>query len=400
MKKWIGEAALREREEASFEELEGAMDRAVKQTEDNLRLYHGAFPEANSVGGFYPTGKNTDWTSGFWTGELWISYDYEKDPEKKSFLLSEGEKAVLSFSRRMEERHYIDHHDMGFLFLPSCVYAWRLTGNRTARETALLAAEQLKSRYRAEGRYIQAWGEMRSEGNARLIIDCLLNLPLLYWASEESGRSEYREIAEMHTETTMRHILREDGSSWHTLFFDPKSGEFSHGATCQGYQDGSAWARGQSWGIYGTAIAYRNTKNADYLRDFRRISAYFLSHLPEDLCPYWDLSFGDGDQEEPRDSSSLAIAACGFLEMSKYLPREEAEYYSSLSKKLLKSLIDHYQVKDRRQSDGQLLHGTYAKKTPFNTCKNSGVDECVIWGDYFFMEALNRMLRPESMSYF
>ena len=86
--------------------------------------------------------------------------------------------------------------------------------------------------------------------------------------------------------------------------------------------------------------------------------------------------------------------------MSKYLHREEAEYYSSLSKKLLKSLIDHYQVKDRRQSDGQLLHGTYAKKTPFNTCKNSGVDECVIWGDYFFMEALNRILRPESMSYF
>ena len=97
MEKWIGEAALREREEASFEELEGAMDRAVKQTEDNLRLYQGAFPEANSVGGFYPTGKNTDWTSGFWTGELWISYDYEKDPEKKSFLLSEGRRRFFPF---------------------------------------------------------------------------------------------------------------------------------------------------------------------------------------------------------------------------------------------------------------------------------------------------------------
>ena len=122
--------------------------------------------------------------------------------------------------------------------------------------------------------------------------------------------------------------------------------------------------------------------------------------MPKDLCPYWDLSFGDGDEnEQPRDSSSAAIAVCGFLEMSKYLDEDSRAYYTSVAKKIMYSLIKNYQVKDKRISNGQLLHGTYAKKTPYNTCKNSGVDECVIWGDYFFMEALTRLSRPDWKMY-
>ena len=122
---------------------------------------------------------------------------------------------------------------------------------------------------------------------------------------------------------------------------------------------------------------------------------YFLRHLPDDICPYWDLSFGNGDDTEPRDSSSSAIVICGFLEMAKYLPEDEAKYYTSLARKLAASLIRGYQVKDSSVSNGQLLHGTYAKKTPYNTCTNSGVDECVIWGDYYFMEALTRLINPD-----
>ena len=289
---------------------------------------------------------------------------------------------------------------MGFLYIPSCVAAYRLLGYENGREAALKAADQLVSRYRPEGKYIQAWGEMWARDNARLIIDCMLNVPLLYWASEETKDGHYADIARNHILTTMKYVIRDDDSTWHTIFFDPDSGEFSHGATCQGYKDASAWARGQAWGIYGTAIAYKNTGDKEYIKYFERVSKYFLSHLPKDLCPYWDLCFGDGDEaEQPRDSSSAAIAICGFLEMSKYLDEEKSAYYTSVARKLMHSLIENYQVKDKAISNGQLLHGTYARKTPYNTCKNRGVDECVIWGDYFFMEALTRLVRPDWKMY-
>ncbi|MDD4851417.1 MAG: glycoside hydrolase family 88 protein [Gemmiger sp.] len=372
------------------------MQQAVRQVAQNLPAFESSFPAANSEHGFYTPGINTDWTTGFWTGEVWLAYENAQTPEQKAMFLSAGEKQVDSFLERMNIHHYVDHHDMGFLYSPSCVAAYKLTGSPHGKEAALKAADQLLTRYRPEGEYLQAWGPMNARDNSRLIIDCLLNIPLLYWASETTGDASYRTIAEKHIHTAMKYIVRADDSTWHTIFFDPDTGAFDHGATCQGYQDASAWARGQTWGIYGTAIAYKNTRRAEYIDYFHRVSRYFLSHLPDDLCPYWDLMFGNGDEaDQPRDSSSAAIAACGFLEMSKYLPAEDAAYYTGMAKRLVKALIDHYQVKDFAISNGQLLHGTYAKKTPYNTCKNSGVDECVIWGDYYFMEALTRLQNPE-----
>ena len=372
MDKWIDVDLLKNYPEASDEMVKNALDTCTKQVKNNLPEFEEHFPPANSEGNFYKPDINTDWTSGFWTGEVWLAYENAANAEDKALFETAGKKQADSFLERINIRHYIDHHDMGFLYIPSCVAAYRLLSYENGKEAAIKAADQLVSRYRPEGKYIQAWGEMWARDNARLIIDCMLNVPLLYWA------------------------IRDDDSTWHTIFFDPDSGEFSHGATCQGYKDASAWARGQAWGIYGTAIAYKNTGDKEYIKYFERVSKYFLSHLPKDLCPYWDLSFGDGDEaEQPRDSSSAAIAICGFLEMSKYLDAEKAAYYTSVARKLMYSLIENYQVKDKSISNGQLLHGTYAKKTPYNTCKNSGVDECVIWGDYFFMEALTRLVRQD-----
>ncbi len=288
----------------------------------------------------------------------------------------------------------VDHHDMGFLYSPSCVAAYKLTGSEEGKEAALKAADQLLSRFQPVGEFIQAWGTMGAKDNYRFIIDCLLNLPLLYWATEETGDEKYREIAEKHIHTALANVIREDDSTWHTFFMNPETGEPDHGATCQGYKDGSAWARGQAWGVYGTAVGYRYTGRSEYIDYFKRVTRYFLEHLPSDLCPYWDLTFGEGD-EEPRDSSSAVIAACGMLEMSKYMEKEDAAYYTSIAKKLIKAMIDHYAVTDSRTSSGQLLHGTYSKKTPYNTCTPEGVDECVIWGDYFYMEALHRVLTPD-----
>lgn len=400
MEKWITLEQVMRHPEASSEDLHQAMAHCIAQVLRNLPAFESHFPDASSKGNFYSPGDNPyrsdDWTSGFWTGEIWLAYENSTDAAQKARLRLAGEKQVGTFLSRIDRKLAVDHHDMGFLYIPSCVAAYKITGSAQAREAALKAADQLMTRYQPAGEYIQAWGDMRTEKNRRLIIDCLLNIPLLYWATEVTGDGHYREVAEKHIHTTMKYIVREDNSTWHTILFDGETGAFLRGATCQGYRDSSAWARGQAWGVYGTAIAYKNTGRGEYIDYFKRVSDYFLRHLPDSLCPFWDLSFGNGDEgKEPYDSSSAAIAACGLLEMSKHLSEADGAFYTSAAKKLLLSLIRHCQVTDPKISNGQLLHGVYARKTPYNACNNVGVDECLIWGDYFFMEALTRLLHPD-----
>lgn len=140
------------------------------------------------------------------------------------------------------------------------------------------------------------------------------------------------------------------------------------------------------------AVAYRYTKQEQYIELFKKVTGYYLDHLPEDLVPYWDLEFTDGSSE-PRDSSSASIAACGMLEMAKYLDEKDAQYYIGTAKKILKSVKDHYAVKSAAESNGLVLHSTYSNHSPYNTCNHYGVDECNIWGDYFYMEALTRLAK-------
>lgn len=372
--------------EISAKEIGDALDFCNKQILHVLPQFTEKFQQAYSENGFYPPIENVDWTTGFWTGEIWLAYEYSHDERLKAA----AEVQVHDFKNRIEKKIVVDHHDMGFLYSPSCVAAYKLTGNQEGREAALLAADQLISRYQPVGKFIQAWGPMNAPENYRLIIDCLLNLPLLYWASDETGDKKYREIAENHIHTAIANVIREDYSTWHTFFFNPETGAPDHGATCQGYRDGSAWARGQSWGVYGLALAYKYTGRKEYIELFRHVADYFLDHLPEDLIPYWDLEFTSGD-DQPRDSSSASIVACGMLEMSKYLEPEEAAYYQSLAAKLVKAVYDRCAVKDFETSNGLVLHSTYSNKSPYNTCHHAGVDECNAWGDYFYMEALTRM---------
>lgn len=404
MKKWID---LPEIDDDRYPEIKDteiveALRGGIAQIGRCLTEWDDRFPYAASVHQFYEPGPNQNWTAGFYTGEVWLSYENASlsSTYDAAFFRRKAEAQVQSFLTRIEEKRDVDHHDMGFLYSPSCVAAYKLTGSPEGRKAALLAADQLISRFQPVGNFLQAWGAMGEAANYRFIIDCLLNLPLLYWASDESGDDKYRAIAEKHIHTAMANVIREDDSTWHTVYMDPVSGQFSHGATCQGYKDGSAWARGQAWGIYGTAVAYKYTRRTEYLDYFRRVTTYFLKHLPSDLRPFWDLTFGNDDETtEPRDTSSAVISACGMLEMSKYLTEngapEEAQRYTTYAKKLLKALYDHDRVTDPEYSNGVLLHGTYSKKSPYNTCTPEGVDECVIWGDYYWMEALHRLLHPD-----
>ena len=279
---------------------------------------------------------------------------------------------------------------MGFLYSPSCVAGYKLIGSRKGREAAIKAADQLITRYHPVGEFIQAWGPMDAPENYRLIIDCLLNLPLLYWASEETGDRKYRDIAEKHIHTAIANVIREDYSTWHTFFFDMETGAPDHGATCQGYRDGSAWARGQAWGIYGCALAYKYTHREEYITIFKKVTQYYLEHLPKDMVPFWDLEFTDGD-DQPRDSSSASIAACGMLEMIKSMNEADAAVYHKYAGQMVKSLYDRYAVWDEKVSNGLVLHSTYSNHSPYNTCNHYGVDECNSWGDYFYMEALTRL---------
>ena len=384
---WIALEKLEQKPEITDSEVEAALDAASAQVIRNLPKFTHCFQKAYSENGFYQPTENRDWPTGFWTGEIWLAYEHTKNPALKEA----GEIQMKDFLNRIEEKIDVETHDLGFLYSPSCVAGYKLTGSQVGRMAALKAAEELITRFHEKGEFIQAWGPLNAPDNYRLIIDCLLTLPLLYWATEETGEEKYRQVAEKHIHTALANVIRPDFSTWHTFFFNRETGAPDHGATCQGYRDGSAWARGQAWGVYGTAVGYKYTKRESYIPIFKGVTEYFLRHLPEDLVPYWDLEFGDGNEDQPRDSSSASIAACGMLEMAKYLPSKEAAYYISIAKRLMKSVVDHYAVKDPSQSNGLVLHSTYSNHSPYNTCNHYGVDECNIWGDYFYMEALTRL---------
>lgn len=366
--------------------VQSAINNAVAVLRGNLAKYTDKFQDSNSINNVYPATENIEWTEGFCTGEYWLAYEMTGDEAFKNAALTQ----VNSFMQRITDKVNVNHHDMGFLYTPSCVAAYKLCQSEEGKKAAILAADNLVSRFHEKGQFLQAWGELGAPDNYRLIIDCLLNLPLLFWASEVTGDKNYAEKATRHMKTSLANLIREDNSTYHTYFFDKATGLPTHGVTHQGYRDGSAWARGQAWGVYGTALAYIYTKDEECIELFRKVSDFFIEKLPADNVPYWDLDFTDGDGE-PKDSSAAAIAACGMLEMSKYLPAKEGEYYTNIAEKMIASLIENYAVKEPVEGTGLILHGVYAKNSPHNPIpKDRGVDECNTWGDYFYMEALVR----------
>ena len=379
---------LMKKPELSPDETKKALELASRQTESCLSEFSSQFKFVYSENGFYTPVPNEQWTNGFWTGELWLAYENTGDGRYREAALKQAE----SFLERIETGNHTDTHDLGFLYSLSCVSGYKLTGNETAKKAALLAADRLKSRFHEKGQFLQAWGAMDNLKNYRLIIDCLLNLPLLYWATEETGQPEYAKKARAHLDTALSVIIRPDYSTYHTYYFDPETGKPLRGVTHQGYSADSVWARGQAWGVYGLALSYRYTRSPEYLEDFKHVTDYFLTHLPENLVPYWDFIFEDGSGE-PWDSSASAIAVCGILEMCRFLPEAEAAPYLAAAKRLMKALTDLCAVTSPESSDGQLLHGVYGKKTPYNDCIDHGIDECNLWGDYFYVEALTRLTK-------
>lgn len=362
-----------------------ATEWAVQIVKRNLQDFTYHFQSPNTEKGFYQKTENVEWTTGFWTGTVWLAYEMTGD---EGFRKT-GKIHVQSFLDRIENKIDVNYHDMGFLYSLSCVAAYKLCKDQEGKKAAVMAADHLLTRYRERGGFIQAWGNVGDPKDYRLIIDCLLNLPLLYWASEVTGDPIYGDRARRHIQTAMNCVMREDHSTYHTYYIDPDTGKPSYGVTHQGNRNGSAWSRGQAWGVYGVALSYRYQKRQEYVQMFRDVTDYFIQHLPEDLIPYWDFDFDTGSTE-PRDSSAAAIAVCGIYEMLPYLEKEEQKKYEMAADKILCALIKKCAVRNGEECNGLLLHGTYARSSTENTCKDRGVDECNTWGDYFYMEALRR----------
>ena len=366
------------------EEVTAAMDRVADQVRCNMEYLGTRFPSSATRNQTYGVIDNIEWTDGFWTGLLWLCYEYTGDDAFKNLAL----KNVDSFLNRVEKRIELDHHDLGFLYSLSCVAGYKLTGSAEGRKAGLLAADKLMERFQEKGGFIQAWGELGARDNYRLIIDCLLNIPLLHWAFLETGKPVYRNAAMRHYEAACNNVIRDDASAYHTFYFDPETGEPLKGVTRQGYSDDSAWARGQAWGIYGIPLNYRYVKDDSAFNLFKGMTNYFLNRLPEDQVCYWDLIFTDGSNQS-RDSSAAAIGVCGIHEMLKYLPEVESDKntYRHAMHCILRSLMERYTAPEIKPGNPVLLHGVYSWHS------GKGVDEGNIWGDYYYMEALMRFYK-------
>ena len=365
----------------NMEWLAEAMHYVKSKVNENLPKYSTVFPTSSSENLIYGEMGNKDWTEGFWTGILWLLYE---DTNEEKYL-SALETLLRTFQERLDQNIGLNTHDIGFLYSLSTLAGYKITGNEKALELSVRAADRLMERYSAKAQIIQAWGNLEDpKEKGRMIIDCLMNLSLLYNISEITGEKKYKEAAEHHAKQAQKYLVREDYSTYHTYYMNVDTGEPIKGVTAQGYSDNSAWARGQAWGVYGFALSYAHTGDKTFLETASRIADYYLERLPEDFVPYWDLYFQEGD--EYRDSSSAGILACGLLELSKHLPvlDPRKKEYEETAVQIVKSLFENYTT-EKDLSNGIIKHGGYA--IPFHV----GVDECCIWGDYFYVEALMRL---------
>ncbi|EOC1317130.1 glycoside hydrolase family 88 protein [Cronobacter turicensis] len=370
--------------ESILEKIKQIMPDILQAVDRNMACWQERFPGAACQNGLYPIIDNIEWTTSFWSGQLWLAWEWSGDQKYRTL----AEKHIQSFGERIIHRNNTSHHDLGFLYSLSCLSASALTDNARARYIALLAADALMERYHPRCGIIQAWGELDNlEQQGRMIIDCNMNLPLLYQASLITGDERYAQAATTHITQASRYIVRPDSSTWHTFFMDVHTGEPRFGNTHQGYADDSCWSRGQAWGVYGFLLNYRYTRNQDLLALSQKLANYFINRLPDDLVCYWDLALTD--PTSCRDSSSTAIVACGLLEMIKHLPisHPNRESYESIALRMVGNMIDHYYNLEHIPGAGLLKHSVYH----FNG--NIGVDECCSWGDYFLMENITRIIK-------
>ncbi|MBO0590226.1 glycoside hydrolase family 88 protein [Cellulophaga sp. E16_2] len=323
-----------------------------------------------------------DWCSGFWPGVLWYAYESSNDE-----VLKEGAEAFTSPIKTIAYNS-AQNHDIGFMVYCSYGNGYRITGDEAYKEVLLSAADTLATLYNDKVGSILSWPEKREEYSHNTIIDNMMNLELLFWAAKNGGGQRLYDIATSHAEVTMKNLVRPDNSLYHLGSFDEETGKFLKGYTHQGYADESMWARGQTWGIYGFAMAYRETGKKEFLETSIKLADHYLERLPEDGIPYWD--FDDPKiPEAPKDASAAAIAACGMLEIANLVKDDQLkEKYTNEAIKFIK-ILSSEEYYSGAKNQALLLHSTG------HYPKNSEIDIPIIYADYYYMEALVRLKKLE-----
>ncbi|MFC5650684.1 glycoside hydrolase family 88 protein [Paenibacillus solisilvae] len=352
------------------------LERLDRKAERMTALIGDKSPHFAGGDGKYDNSSTDWWTSGFWPGLLWVMHDMTGKALYKEAAWKWDQELEQWFTKETRL-----HHDVGFQFLATAVIKYQLTGDADSRRRGITAANYLASRFNPAGQFIRAWNGDRI---GWAIVDCMMNISLLFWASRETKDPRYKQIAIRHAETTMEHGIREDGSAKHIICFDPESGAYIENLSGQGDAADSAWSRGTAWALHGFANTYRNTGDARFLNAAKRIAHFFIASLPEDHVPYWDFRL-ESFEGQPRDSSAAAIAASGLIEIADAVPAKEKQVYLGAAERILQSLDKHYAAWDQPDHEAILLHGTGSKPSDF--C----VDGSLIYGDYYFVEAAAKL---------
>ncbi|QEN04295.1 glycosyl hydrolase family 88 [Thiospirochaeta perfilievii] len=324
------------------------------------------------------------WTNSFWTGLLWQMYRKTDNKNYRELAEIQEEKLDPAF-----QEYDTLHHDVGFLWTLSSVASYKITGNEQSRRRAMLAASTLFSRFNLKGNFIRAWNGNK---NGWVIIDSLMNLSLLYWASEQAKDPRFKEIAMAHADTAINYLQRPDGSVNHIISFNDKTGEFIEAVDGQGFSPDSSWSRGQGWAVYGFALSYRHTGETRYLHAAKNAANYVIANICDDWIPRVDFRSPILEGND-KDSSAGAIIAAGLLEIASHLPEYEKDIYNNAAVKILKAL-DKNVSSWGTEEEGILLHGTQAYHHKPTLYPN---DTPIIYGDYFFIEAILRLKGEEEL---
>ncbi len=317
-----------------------------------------------------------DWTSGFFPGTLWLLYGETEDP----YWLDKAKEFTALLE---QQKNNPGSHDVGFQIYCSYGNGYKITGDPAYKEIVIQTARTLSTRYNPTVGAIRSWDHNTDKWEYPVIIDNMMNLELLFAASRFSGDSTFYKIAVGHANTTMKNHFRDDYSTFHVVGFDPETGEVLDKNTHQGHADGSAWTRGQAWGLYGYTMVYRETGDESYLKLAENIAGFLLEHprMPEDMVPYWDFDVPN-ITEEPRDASAAAIMASALYELGTY--SEQGERYRAAADKILVKLFKKYRSAVGGNRGFILQHSTGHKP------KDSEVDVPLNYADYYYLEALTR----------
>jgi unsaturated chondroitin disaccharide hydrolase len=325
--------------------------------------------------------QNGDWVGGFWPGTLWMAWLHSGDDVFRTL--------AADSARRLAPRQYdTGTHDLGFLFYPSWVTAWRLTGDDAWRTGAVRAADSLIRRYNPRGRFIRAWGALDSPDNAgRVIVDTMMNLDLLAFASDRTGDGKYLDIAVEHARTTRRYFPRPDGSTPHVYDFDPGTGAPIGPNTVQGYSPSSCWSRGQAWGLYGFTTMYRRTGDPHFLATARSLADFAIGALTPDHVPVWDYR-APQQPHDVKDASAGAVMACGLLDLAAATGHAA---YREVALRLLMALSETCLTRNSARAEAVVARCTR------NRPAEDGVEISLPYADYYLLEGILRVLRPRDV---